>query len=1082
MKKRFLSILTALCLALSLLPVTALAAGDTPVQGKNGTYATITAALDANETEITLTGDVTAEKDIILERSLSLNLGGFTLTLANNVKIQITGEGNTLSIEGGNLIGNRTLLILCYQGATVNLTSVTGKNSHPEDNSTYSNFLQVGSNADYTTGHATITDCNLTAGGNVVYILGKQTSVSDAPSTCTITNSTMSGRNPISGNGNCYANVTIESGTFTSTNDATGTTSFAAVYWPGAGNLTINDGTFSGNSAVYIKSGTVEINGGEFHATGNKEDYEDEGSGFAATGDAIVVDSCNYPGGIPQVAIKAGEFTSANGNCVASYTNGEKGAELVDNFVTGGTFKKGDAVDESVKDYISDDVALTQDPETGEIVEDTSAAVAEVDGVGYKTLQAAINAAKDNETVRLSAAYDATSEDTITMETGKKVVLDLGGATLTLSRFNLKHGELTVQNGSVSCAGQAFNVYAGPSADCGEDYTKLVVKDDATINAAYAICLFGNNNTAAGYNSTIEVYGTLETGGIFVSGNLGNKDDTAQAIIKSGKAPNVYIYEGAVVNEGSEGQGISMNGLANVTISGGTVTGREAIGVKRGTLKITGGTFISDGEYVDPVVANNDGTEATGATISVTSTYNKAGTIEVEITGGTFTSQNVPAVYVGHSKEGAEVNDYEKGLSIDLSGGTFVSPKNVTPVYVAEKTNGDAEGYTKEIVTGGNFSQDLSESEYLAGSIQYQVTHTADGSFTYTETLDAAQEAAKSGDSITDLDAAAENTVTLTLQYNDGASADTKYTVASGTEVPLPTPTRSGSYEFAGWFDESGNKVTGTSYEVTANTTLTAQWTYTGSTGGSGGTRYDIDVPSNIKNGDVSVSPSRARRGQTVTISVKPDRGYVLGDIAVYDADGDEIELERGNANQYQFTMPRGDVEIEVSFIPEAEEQIFDDVPAAYWAYDEIQWAYESGYVNGYSAGTFAPGGSISRQQVWMILARISGADPANMAAARQWAMANGISDGTNPGNAVTRQQLAALLYRFAGLMGYDTAAGGMAIREFPDHASVSGYAQPAMNWAVSEGIIGGTSQGTLNPAGTATRAQFAVMLYRFWN
>ena len=95
--------------------------------------------------------------------------------------------------------------------------------------------------------------------------------------------------------------------------------------------------------------------------------------------------------------------------------------------------------------------------------------------------------------------------------------------------------------------------------------------------------------------------------------------------------------------------------------------------------------------------------------------------------------------------------------------------------------------------------------------------------------------------------------------------------------------------------------------------------------------------------------------------------------------------------------------------------------------------------------------------------------------------MANNISDGTNPGNAVTRQQLVALLYRYAQMMGYDNGARE-ALTDFPDAGTVSGYAQEPMQWSVANGIVAGTSAGTLNPAGTATRAQFAVMLYRFWN
>ena len=132
------------------------------------------------------------------------------------------------------------------------------------------------------------------------------------------------------------------------------------------------------------------------------------------------------------------------------------------------------------------------------------------------------------------------------------------------------------------------------------------------------------------------------------------------------------------------------------------------------------------------------------------------------------------------------------------------------------------------------------------------------------------------------------------------------------------------------------------------------------------------------------------------------------------------------------------------------------------------------------TATTFNPNGAISRQQVWMILARLSGQSPATMAEARAWAVENGVSDGTNPGNAVTRQQLVALLFRYATLMGYanDQRAD---LSSFPDADSVAAYAVEPFQWSVANNIVAGTADGTLNPTGTATRAQFAVILYRFW-
>ena len=126
--------------------------------------------------------------------------------------------------------------------------------------------------------------------------------------------------------------------------------------------------------------------------------------------------------------------------------------------------------------------------------------------------------------------------------------------------------------------------------------------------------------------------------------------------------------------------------------------------------------------------------------------------------------------------------------------------------------------------------------------------------------------------------------------------------------------------------------------------------------------------------------------------------------------------------------------------------------------------------MNGISATSFAPGASVSRQQIWMILARLSGADPADMAEAKTWAVDNGISDGTNPGRAVTRQQLAALLYRFAKLQGLDVSVGESTnILSYPDFDRLSEYAIRPCSGPCGAGIINGTADGQLAPQSTAT-------------
>ena len=296
------------------------------------------------------------------------------------------------------------------------------------------------------------------------------------------------------------------------------------------------------------------------------------------------------------------------------------------------------------------------------------------------------------------------------------------------------------------------------------------------------------------------------------------------------------------------------------------------------------------------------------------------------------------------------------------------------------------------------------------------------------------------------------------------------------------TATASSGYNFVRWTESGTQVITSASYSfpLAADRSLTAEFARNSS--GSGASYSPaLDVSDG---GTVRVSPRMPEAGDKVTITPNPDRGYEVDTVTVTDRNGRAVKVTANRDGTYRFTQPVGKVTIEVTFAPIAEtpDLPFADVAEDFWAADAISWAYENGYINGTSASSFSPSASISRQQVWMILARLSGADPASMAAARTWAVENGISDGTTPGTAVTRQQLAALLYRFAQRMGYDTTQGGMAIWEYADCDQISGYAEAAMDWAVSAGILNGTSATTLNPQGTASRAQFAVMLYRFMN
>lgn len=264
--------------------------------------------------------------------------------------------------------------------------------------------------------------------------------------------------------------------------------------------------------------------------------------------------------------------------------------------------------------------------------------------------------------------------------------------------------------------------------------------------------------------------------------------------------------------------------------------------------------------------------------------------------------------------------------------------------------------------------------------------------------------------------------------------------------------------------------------------------------------RYAINKPSDVENGLIKVSDSKAEKGDTVTITVTPNAGYELDELVVYDEDGDEINLEDEGDGKYTFEMPKGDVEIEVSFVAivdEAPKANFADVAADAWYADAVQYVYENGMMSGTSETTFSPNLITTRGMIVTILYRlenepsVAGTTAFTDVAADQyyadavaWAAQNGIVAGINattfaPNAAITREQMAAILYHYAQFKGYDVSAKAD-LTAYTDAASVGAYAADAMAWANGAELITGTSATALSPAGQATRAQVATILMRF--
>lgn len=290
-----------------------------------------------------------------------------------------------------------------------------------------------------------------------------------------------------------------------------------------------------------------------------------------------------------------------------------------------------------------------------------------------------------------------------------------------------------------------------------------------------------------------------------------------------------------------------------------------------------------------------------------------------------------------------------------------------------------------------------------------------------------------------------------------------------------------------------------TSGRETLTYTLTVQNDWP-SSGGISSVSHTIHVPKDTEHGTVTVSPEKAKHGQSVTITAKPDEGYKVGNIMVTKENGGIVSVSDQGDGVYTFTMPNSDVEIKVTFVRVSEwSNPFVDVAEGAWYYDAVRYVNENGLMAGTSANTFAPDLTTTRGMIVTTLYRLEGSPDieneiwgypfkdvdtnAWYTTAVYWARMNGIVAGYSdelfgPDDIITREQMATILYRYAQYKGYDTTAKAD-LSQYTDAAQVGSWAADAIHWASAEGLVSGTSSTTLSPQGSATRSQMAMILMR---
>lgn len=343
--------------------------------------------------------------------------------------------------------------------------------------------------------------------------------------------------------------------------------------------------------------------------------------------------------------------------------------------------------------------------------------------------------------------------------------------------------------------------------------------------------------------------------------------------------------------------------------------------------------------------------------------------------------------------------------------------------------------------------------------------------------------------------------VTLTLERGnlpDGAVVTVSGTDEAGNAVTLTDngdgtysatlPNKTQTYTFIAAYDGIQT--------IAPKTDFTTVKVQQRSSGGGEPAKPSFPVKiSNSGDGVAKVDKSYASAGNKVTITVTPGRNATVQRITVTDEDGERLKLTENRDGTYSFTMPSGTVNVYVRFsgsgLP------FADVPSGSWYYDDVAYVYDTGLMTGLTATTFGPNLSTTRGMIVTILWRMENEPAAKHGCpfadvrrgsyyeqAIAWASENGIVTGFDsstfaPDRAITREQLAAILFRFAAYRGMDAVTLRENLSSFQDQAAISAYAVSALNWAVGEGLMQGTGD-KLEPTGNATRAQVAAMLRRF--
>ena len=795
------------------------------------------------------------------------------------------------------------------------------------------------------------------------------------------------------------------------------------------GELTINDGTFENMSqATFLNWNIATVNGGTFNA-------ESASSGVILNG---YLDASMDQG---ELTINGGTFNAGKQNTVIATMNDAHSGDIE---ITGGTLNGSIALTDSQEGA---QLTITQDAKiNGNVTNSGKADVAITDGA---TVSGQVSNSVNGTMSVVNSTVGSVPEGTTA------VTIVIVNSTVD--------GMLTTNTDdeAIMVGGKTYDTMAEAIKKVGDGGTIYILRD---IDNATGL------SVPEGKNFTIDFGGHTYTLIGPGAGSSGTETNGFQLL----KDSTITLKNGIIcIAEGANNIKRIIQNYANLTLEDMHIYAQNQQPDENYALSFNNGniTFKGDTDVIttsDETIAFDVCKFASYPSASVTFDESYTGTVNGRI------------VY-----DSTDADTHKLVIQGDGTFGTI------------EAANG-AENAAKDgiEVTSGHFAQPVDE-DYLADSVKARLESASnpEAPYSYYPSVENAIAAAKPGDTVTAVNTEpGKTTYTVTLKFNDGRTDDLTYKVSEDTAIDLPTPRRSG-YTFEGWYD--GNTRVSDPYNVTKTVTLTAGWDYKDDDHGSSSSgssssvrRYDIKADAG-RGGDISPDGRvRVRRGENQTFRITADDGYEIYDVEV---DGESV----GAVSRYTFENVREDHTISATFrqtgAQTEEAQLpFLDVAEGAWYYDAVAYCYENGIMDGTSSVSFAPGMLLNRAMAAQVLYNLADGTASTAAGfpdvvasawyddAVNWAAANGYVTGYDngsfgPEDSLTREQLAVILYRYAGSPEPTGSLDG-----FTDAASTSDYAVDALRWAVGEGLLTGKDGGRLDPAGTASRAELAQILARF--